>query len=200
MAKSMTGVILAGGASHRMGTDKSFLDLGGTPVIGHVIEILTAVFSRVLIITNDPDKYARFGLPTRPDIIPGLGVLGGIHAALSHIADDAAFVAASDMPFIKPAVVDYLIGAFQDTDAVVPYLAGEYEPLLAVYSRRCLGAVERTIADRKRRAVDLLPSVRLKVIREDELAAIDPDLISIFNINTPEDYERARRIVEEGRP
>jgi molybdopterin-guanine dinucleotide biosynthesis protein A len=200
MAISITGVILAGGASHRMGTDKSFLDLGGIPVIGHVIKILSMTFGRVLIITNDPDKYARFGLPTRPDIIPGLGVLGGIHAALSHITDDAAFVAASDMPFIKPAVVDHLIGAFQDTDAVVPYLAGEYEPLLAVYSKGCLPAVERTIANHKRRAVDLLPAVRMRAIREDELAAIDPDLVSIFNINTPEDYERAKRIIEEGLP
>jgi molybdenum cofactor guanylyltransferase len=196
MPHSITGVILAGGTSHRMGTDKSFLDLGGTPVIGHVIKAMTSAFARVLIITNDQNKYARFGLPMRADIIPGIGTLGGIHAGLSYCEDEAAFFAASDMPFIRPAVINYLAGAFHDTDAVVPYIHGEYEPLLAIYAKSCLSAVEKTIASRKRRAVEFLSRVRMKKIRDDEFSAVDPDHISIFNINTPEDYERAKRIVE----
>ena len=85
MPHEITGVILAGGSSHRMGTDKSFLDLGGEPVIAHVIKVMTAAFPRVLLVTNDPDKYARFGLPMTPDIIPGIGTLGGIHAGLSSL-------------------------------------------------------------------------------------------------------------------
>ncbi len=192
----MTGIILAGGSSHRMGTDKSFLDLGGTPVIGHVVKVMTGAFARVLMITNDPDKYARFGLPMKADIISGIGTLGGIHAGLTYIEDDAAFFAASDMPFIRPALIDYLVAAFHDTQAVVPYLNGEYEPLLAIYAKSCLSAVEKTIASRKRRAVGFLSNVRVRIIRNDEFSTVDPDRISIFNINTPDDYERAKRIVE----
>ncbi len=197
MPHSITGVILAGGSSHRMGTDKSFLDLGGTPVIGHVIKAMTSAFTRVYIITNDPDKYARFGLPMKADVMPGIGTLGGIHAGLYYCEGNAAFFAASDMPFIRPALIDYLVGAFHNTDAVVPFIHGEYEPLLAIYAKSCLSAVEKTIASRKRRAVGFLSSVRVKKIRDDEFSAVDPDYVSIFNINTPEDYERAKRI-EEG--
>jgi molybdopterin-guanine dinucleotide biosynthesis protein A len=200
MSGSVTGMILAGGSSRRMGTDKSFLDLGGKPVVERTIEILTGSFDRVLIITNDPDKYARFGLPMRPDIIPGIGVLAGIHAGLSYLKDGAAFFAASDMPFIRPALVEYLVGAFEDTDAVVPYFRGEYEPLLALYSKKCLSAVEKSINARKRRAISFLSNVRVRLVREGELIGVDPDLISFFNINTPEDYERAKRIAEESGP
>jgi len=194
----MTGIILAGGASRRMGTDKSFLDLGGRPVVGYVIDVLTAVFPRVLIITNDPDRYARFGLPTLPDVVPGVGALGGIHAGLYHLTDDAALFVASDMPFIRPAVIDYLAGAFHDTDAVVPFLAGNYEPLLAVYSKRCLAGVEGALAARRRRPVEFFAGVRTRMVLEDELRPIDPRLLSTFNINTPADYEAACRIFEEG--
>lgn len=197
MPHKITGMILAGGISRRMGTDKSFLDLGGEPVIAHVIQAVTAAFPRVLLITNDPDKYARFGLPMTPDIIPGIGTLGGIHAGLSSLTSGAAFMTASDMPFIRREVMDYLVGAFNDTDAVVPYLRGEYEPLLAVYSKRCLPAIEKTIASRKRRAVDFLKSVRLRTVLDDEFRSVDPGLVSIFNINTPADYARANLIARE---
>jgi molybdopterin-guanine dinucleotide biosynthesis protein A len=197
MRKSITGVILAGGASRRMGADKSFLDLGGRPIITHVIDALTERFSRVIIITNDPDKYARFGLPLFPDVIPGIGTLGGIHAGLSHIHDEAAFFVASDMPFVKPEVIDYLVGTFHDTDAVIPCLSGYFEPLLAVYSKRCLTAVERALAEHKRRPVDFLGDVRTRMVLEDELSRIDPESASIFNINTPQDYERAQRRLDE---
>jgi molybdopterin-guanine dinucleotide biosynthesis protein A len=198
MQESVTGVILAGGSSRRMGTDKSLLDLGGKPIIGHVIDVLTESFSRVFIITNDPKRYARFGLPTMPDIIYGTGVLGGIHAGLYYLRDDAAFFVASDMPFIKPAVIDYLIGAFHDTDAVVPCLAGKYEPLLAVYSKECLTTVEKALAGHKRRPVDFLAGVQTRMVSEDELYPVDPGLISTFNVNTPEDYRKARLIIAEG--
>lgn len=105
MIESITGVVLAGGASRRMGADKSFLDLGGKPIVRHVIDTLTQLFSRVIIITNDREKYARFGMPTLADIIPGVGTLGGIHAGLHYLRDRAGFFVTSDMPFIKPAVI-----------------------------------------------------------------------------------------------
>ena len=197
MSDSMTGVILAGGASRRMGADKSFLDLGGRPIVEHVIDVLTESFPRVFIITNDPDKYARFGVPTMPDIIPGVGTLGGIHTGLHYLKDRAAFFVASDMPFIRPSVIEYLTGALHDTDAVIPCLAGYYEPLLAVYSKECLAGVERSIAEKKRRPVEFLADVRTREASEDELCPIDPGLLSIFNINTPDDYVRARELYEE---
>jgi len=197
MSDSMTGVILAGGESRRMGVDKSFLDLGGRPIIEHVVDILTESFPRVFIITNDPDKYERFGVPMLPDVIPGVGTLGGIHAGLHSLEDRAAFFVASDMPFIRPGVIDYLTDAFHDTDAVVPCLAGYYEPLLAVYSKECLVHAERAIAEQKRRPVEFLEGVRMRKVLEDELCPIDPGLLSIFNINTPDDYVRACELYEE---
>jgi molybdopterin-guanine dinucleotide biosynthesis protein A len=195
MQESVTGFILAGGSSRRMGTNKSFLDLGGKTIVGRVIDVLTGSFPRVLIITNDPERYGRFGLPTMPDIISGIGALGGIHAGLHYLSGSAAFFVGADMPFIRPAVIDYLVGAFYDTDAVIPYLAGQYHPLLAVYSKKCLPTVEKTLADHKHRPVEFFTNVRTRTVHEDELCPIDPGLISAFNVNTPEDYRRARLIV-----
>ncbi len=197
MEGSVTGVILAGGSSRRMGTDKSFLEVGGKALIERVIDVFGSVFSRTIIVTNEPEKYARFGLETRRDVMPGIGTLGGIHAGLFYLVDNAAFFAASDMPFIKRELIEYLVAARGDSDAAVPYFNGYYEPLFAAYSKRCLAAVQKRISSGTQQAISFLNDVNVRLVGEEELLAVDRELLSFFNINTPQDYERAKLIARE---
>jgi molybdopterin-guanine dinucleotide biosynthesis protein A len=197
MVRSVTGVILAGGSSRRMGTDKSFLDLGGRAVVEWVVGVFEKAFGRVMIITNEPEKYARFGIETRPDVVPDIGTLGGIHAGLFYLEDRAAFFAGSDMPFIEEKLVEHVARVRGDFDAAVPYVKGEYEPLLSVYGKGCLGAVEKKIAAGRRRAVSFFSDINVRLVNQDEVKSLDPKLLSFFNINTPADYRRAQRIAEE---
>jgi molybdopterin-guanine dinucleotide biosynthesis protein A len=180
-----------------MGTDKSFLELGGKALIERVIDVFGSAFSRTIIVTNEPEKYSRFGLEIKRDVVPGVGTLGGIHAGLFYLEDNAAFFAASDMPFIKRELIEYLVAARQDSDAAVPYFNGYYEPLFAVYSKRCLGAVQKRINSGTQQAISFLKDVNVRLVGQEEILAVDGELLSFFNINTPQDYERAKLIAVE---
>ncbi len=193
----MTGVILAGGESERMGRDKAFLELGEKKVIERVISALSGIVGKIIIVTNDPLKYAAFGLETVRDIYPGVGVLGGIHTGLSYMRGDSGFFCACDMPFINPDLVKYIISKKgRRAAAVIPKVGGELEPLFAVYSKKCLVPAEDAIKAGERRIVSFFGKIRVREIPEGELLALDPDLLSFMNLNTPGDLKRANAIIE----
>src|SRR5690606_26581772 len=134
-----TGVLLAGGQSRRMKTNKALLDWQGEPLIAFQARRFQAWFSETILITNTPSEYAFLGLPMYSDRIPGLGPLVGIEAALGASRFPLAFVAACDMPFIDEALVRYMVElAAGDYDAVVPRIGRQREPLHAVYGKACL--------------------------------------------------------------
>ena len=192
----MTGVILAGGESARMGRDKAFLELGGEKVIERVISALFGIVKKIIIVTNDPLKYAGLGLETARDIYPGVGVLGGIHTGLSYMRGDSGFFCACDMPFVNPDLAKFIISKKgRRAAAVIPKVGGELEPLFAVYSKKCLVPAEDAIKAGERRIVSFFDKVRVKEIPEGELLAIDPGLLSFMNLNTPGDLERAKAII-----
>jgi molybdopterin-guanine dinucleotide biosynthesis protein A len=192
----MTGVILAGGKSLRMGRDKAFLELGGTAVIERVISALGGITERLIIVTDDPLKYAGYGLETASDIYPGVGVLGGIHTGLSYMREDSGFFCACDMPFINPDLVKFIIEKRGRASAAVPRVGGELEPLFAVYSKNCLKPAEDAIKAGEKRIISFFDNIKVKEIPEAEIKSIDPDLLSFMNLNTPEDLKRAGAIVE----
>ncbi len=190
-AERVTGVVLAGGLSRRMGTDKALLDLAGRPLVARVVDGLRAVFSRLLCVTNDPDRLAFLGVPTAGDLVPGAGPLGGIHAALRAARTDAVFVAACDMPFLNPELVRYLVAALAGHDAAVPRWGDHLEPLHACYSRACLPAIEARLAAGRFKVDGWFGQVRLRVVGPEEVRRLDPEGLSFFNANTPEEYLRA---------
>jgi molybdopterin-guanine dinucleotide biosynthesis protein A len=192
----MTGVILAGGASKRMGEDKAFLSLGETVIIERVMGVLSSLFGRVFIVTDDPKKYASFDVEAVADVYPGIGALGGIHTGLFYARDEAAFFCACDMPFILPDLVKYIISKRGRAAAAVPVVGGNYEPLFSVYGKKCIRHIEAAIEGGEKRIVSFFPAVRIQEITEEELRAVDPELVSLMNINTPEDLARARRMIE----
>ena len=189
----VTLAVLAGGASTRMGRNKALLPIAGRPLIAHIIQRLRPIADEVIVIARDPAPYAFLGLPIATDHYTGIGPLAGLHAALSAARGDLVALVACDMPFVRADVFAHLIGLAYDVDVVMPRLDGREEPLHAVYRRRtCLPAVEATIAEGKRRLIAFLPRVRVRYVDDDALRALDPDLQSFVNVNTPEEWEQAK--------
>ncbi len=188
----ITGVILAGGGSWRMQSDKSLLPLLGARFIDHVYRVMAALFDEVLIVTNSPDGYADIACRKVPDIHVNRGVLAGIHAGLCHARHDKVFVVACDMPFINPQVVRAVCGGTEQADVVIPAHAKGLEPLHALYGKHCIGAIVCQLDAGQQRIASFFPEVHVREIGDEHWQDVDPEGRSFRNINTPEEYFRLR--------
>jgi molybdopterin-guanine dinucleotide biosynthesis protein A len=194
----VTGAILAGGRSRRMGSDKGLLPFGGRRLVEVVLERVRPLFPQVMIIADDSVAYGRFGVPVEGDRVPDKGPLGGIHAALCASRFPHTFCIACDMPLANPTVIAHLCSLARDHDVVVPCSAKGLEPLHAVYARSCLPHLERMIRENRLRVDALYAAVRVRRVGEDELRPLDPSLRCFLNVNTPEELEAARRLLGRG--
>jgi len=185
----IAGVIMAGGASSRFGSNKALALLDGKPLIRHVADILSPFFPTCLLSTNTPEAYAFLGLPTVADIFPCAGPLAGIHAALNNIAEPRAFIVGCDMPLIAPALIRYLctLAEQDDWDVVLPWPATGPEPLCAVYSRAALPAMEKNLRQRRWILSVTVSELRVRRVAETELLTVIDNLRIFHNINRPED-------------
>ncbi len=188
-------VILAGGRATRMGTNKCVMPLAGKPVVSHILNELSPHAAETFLIANEPAPLLAFGLAIYPDDIPGLGPLGGLATALRRASQPRIVLTACDMPFIRWSLVEYLLSLADSAQVVMPRVGGEAEPLLAVYSRSCLPAIERSLAAGERRMVSFLASVQLREVDEGELLSSDPTRMTFFNLNTPDDVTKAEKIM-----
>lgn len=188
----MNGIILAGGRSSRIGTDKAFIKFAGVPIIERTLSLFKSLFVKCLIVTNKPNNYSYLNCPLVSDHYNNIGPLGGLHAGLFTSDSHLNFVVACDMPLIKPEVVKYITG-IQGYDAVVPLINGFPEPLLAVYSRRCLPAIEKMIAEKEYKISRLYDRVKTKFLPEEEIGKLDPELESFSNLNTLKALEKHER-------
>jgi len=193
-----TGVILAGGMNTRFsGQDKAFLSVGGMRIIDHLFSLFNALFEDILLVTNDPYKYLEWDINIVSDLFPVRSSLTGIHAGLFYTLNPFAFFAACDTPFLKRELVEIIINSIeQGVDVVIPETPAGLEPLCAVYSKECLKPVEQQIIQKKFKIGQLFKKRRVKKIPEKILREKDPDLISFFNINTPQDQEKAEKMLE----
>ncbi|HSD51871.1 MAG TPA: molybdenum cofactor guanylyltransferase [Candidatus Methylomirabilis sp.] len=190
----MTGAILAGGRSTRMGTNKALLEFGGMRIIEGLLAKIRPLFPEILIIANERDIYADLGVPVLGDRIPGKGSLGGIYTAVYHGAFPQAFCIACDMPLASPAVIAHLRNLAPGYDVVVPRTAEGYQPLHAVYGKTCLPHMEEMIGADRLKIDRLFPLVRVRTVEETELRALDPTLSCFINVNTREELEAALRL------
>lgn len=186
------GVVLAGGASQRMGRDKAALVLAGETLLARVVRLLRAALGGVVVV-GPPERAALVpGVRVVPDAAPGQGPLGAIATALDALNTPAIFVAACDMPFLRPALVAYLAGLAPSHDAVVPRTDHGTEQLCAVYGRGCLPAIAAQLAAGERAIAPLYARVRTRFVAPEEWCAHDPDGASFRNLNTPDDWRRAQ--------
>jgi molybdopterin-guanine dinucleotide biosynthesis protein A len=187
----MTGIVLSGGESRRMGRDKAFLKLDGISLIEHVLRALRGVFSRIIIVTNDPASYVSYGAVVVTDAFDKQGPLTGIYSGLLHSRDDYNFVVACDMPFLNPDLITYMAGLAEGHDIVAPMVAGYLEPLHAFYHRRLLPVIEERLRRDERKIRDIYSDARVRYVLEPEIARFDPGQRSFKNLNTPEEYKEA---------
>jgi molybdopterin-guanine dinucleotide biosynthesis protein A len=199
----ITGLVLAGGASTRMGRDKAFLELDGKPLIKIVIERMARVCAEVLIVAGDVRPYAGLGVPVVADRFQGVGVLGGLHAGLEAAAHELTLVVGCDMPFLNLDLLRAFVAWAEGFDVVLlrhePPLRKRsavggaeglfIEPLHGAYRRACLSAIEAAIRAKRRRIISFFPHVRVRYVTPDEVIPFDPDLRSFRNINTPQEWE-----------
>lgn len=191
--EAVTGIVLAGGRSQRMGRDKAALPFGNLPLVAWIVARVGAVCHPVMVVAKDATAYRECGVTVVADRWPGEGPLVGLYTGLSAIATEYAVAVACDLPFVEPAVLTGLIGLSSGWSAVVPEALGNVHPLCAVYHR----SVAQQAEDLLRRGGGSLrrllsqPTLRVRMVSEGELRAWDPTCHSFTNLNTPEEYEKA---------
>lgn len=183
-----TGVILAGGESRRMGSDKSLLALDGERFIERSYQLMASLFDEVLIVTNSPDLYVNIPCRKVPDLYRGQGALAGIHSGLHHASHCQVFVAACDMPFLNPELIRHLCREIGQADLHIPRTDSGLEPLHSCYRKSCLGAIERLLNNNGRRIADFFKDVRVNELCSEAWQRYDTAGHSFHNINTPQDY------------
>jgi molybdopterin-guanine dinucleotide biosynthesis protein A len=187
---SVSGVILAGGSSSRLGRNKAFIEIAGQLLIERVVEQVRAVVGEVRLVTNSPKQFAFLRLPMVRDIYQGIGTLGGLHAGLSAIRTEYGLVAGCDMPFLNPDLLRYIVSRRIGYDVVMPRMGQHYEPLHAIYAKRCLPGIEQAISSGRRRILHACVGMRVRWVRTSQVALYDPHCLSFFNVNTAGDVAR----------
>jgi molybdopterin-guanine dinucleotide biosynthesis protein A len=196
---TVSGIVLAGGQSSRLGTDKSFINVNGQSLIEHIVAKLTRLSDDVIIVTNSPDEYDHLEARLVGDIYPGKGALGGIYSGLRAAANAYSLVVACDMPFLDPNLLRYMIILAREHDVVIPRIGGLPEPLHAIYSKNCLEPIDRLLARGDLKIIDFFSEVRVRYVEEGEVDIFDPQHLSFFNVNTPHDLEEMKKLARKGK-
>lgn len=194
-SQDITGVILAGGSSRRMGCDKGQLVLNGKTLFEHALTTMQTLCDKIIISGERLDRDS-YQFPWVADSYPG-SALGGLHGALKHVQSDWILVIPCDLAFPDAAILQQLVNARGATDALIPQTQKGLEPVVALYHKRCLKPMEIMLQNNQHRILDLLKLINYSTFDCSTLAAGWED--AFMNINTPEDLERARTIARSDR-
>lgn len=195
MENTVSGCLIAGGKSRRMGRDKRFLQVEGTSLIDRSLRVLEALFDEVVIVLAEPIPGWTGGRHrVTYDAIRNCGSLGGLYTGLMEAASPRIFAVACDMPFLNADVIRYLVQLDPEADIVGARLPIGLQPMHAVYSKRCASVLERMARSGDLKIQQLFddPRLSIKLVGESELRGLDPHLRSFLNINTPDDYHAAQ--------
>lgn len=186
LSEKATAIILAGGESLRMGTDKAMLPVKGKTMIEHICTQLCHSFTETLISTADPNKYGFLGFKVMPDKQPNQGPLMGIASALQASANELNFVMACDIPRVPMHLVHQMLAEAEDADIVVPITGNEkYEPLFAVYRKNALIAINKVLNGPSRKISDVFAHCKVRFLK-----ISTPALFT--NLNTKAEYKNFR--------
>ena len=192
-----SGVILSGGLSTRFGgQNKALSQIGGRRIIDRLLDVFSDLFDEIILVTNDPQNFLKLDLTIVTDIFDLRSSLTGIHTGLFYAKNPYTFFSACDTPFLKKELVEFLVEQIEKKiDIIMPETSAGFEPLCAIYSKRCLKPAEAHLKAEKLKIQWAFRSNRIKNIPEKLLRNVDPELRSFFNINTPEDLEKAEAMV-----
>ncbi|PLX09954.1 MAG: molybdenum cofactor guanylyltransferase [Marinilabiliales bacterium] len=185
--REISGIILSGGKSSRMGSEKGMKIFNGKPLIEYAIEALGISCKNIIISTNNPEFYEKYNIPLIKDEIKNIGPMGGIYSCLRQSNTEYNLVLSCDMPFIDKELISYLINAISsDYTAVVPvHDENKLEPLCAVYSRTSLITIEKQIWKEDYKLMNLLNEINVKKLIIDEWDRFDMNYFR--NFNSPKD-------------
>ena len=196
---SITGIILAGGKSTRIGANKPQLKIGNSHLIDRVLDTLSQFTSSILIVTTEGQiGLAKSATPSArmvKDIYPGKGPLGGIYTGLMHAETSYSLVVGCDMPFLNSGLIKYLIDGASSFDAIAPKIGWMIQPLHAIYSKRCVPSIEALIREDQLQIIKLFNLVNTRYVTEKEIDQFDPDHLSFLNINTEGDLLKAEVLI-----
>ena len=196
----ITGVLLAGGKSRRMGTDKRRILLNGRTLFERSLAGLEDIFSEVLIVLAEDDSDLDSGhSKVIIDLIPNCATAGGLFTGLSYAERDTVFVVACDMPFLHVELIAYMASQTKGFDITVAKLMQGVQPLHGFYGKACLPRLEEMLKSNNLKLQHILEdrNLTINVIPESELTGIDENLLSFVNLNTPADLEMAAKILRQ---
>ena len=185
--RDITGVILVGGKSRRMGTDKAFLKVDDIPIFERVLSVFRRCFQRVVLIGDRAERFQAYALPVLPDSYPGSS-LGGLYTGLELATTPYVFVSSCDLPYALAGIVRHLCSLREGFDAVVVTTSQGYEPLFALYAKGCLPAIKALLDSGRYCAYAFYPQVNVRFVPYGEIAPLDPDGRAFLNVNTPEEF------------
>ncbi|HEY2882956.1 MAG TPA: molybdenum cofactor guanylyltransferase [Pirellulales bacterium] len=193
------GIILAGGHSRRMGAAKADLQFGNETMLAHTVRIVERAGLRVIVVAAPNQRLPPLSANVRvvrdrqPDRGPLEAIAAGLHAWREiDPAVEAVWICACDTPLLKPEFIRRMIEMLDaESDAATPIVDGMPHPLAGAYRVKILPAVERMLAANQLRLVDLLAQIKTQFVAREELFDVDPELQSLRNVNTPEEYQAA---------
>lgn len=194
MEIEVTGVLLAGGKSRRMGEDKRYLVVGEQTLLERGLEMLQSIFCEVLVVIAQDSPPLSIDARVVRDLVPECGSLGGLYTGLTQATTPYIFVVACDMPFLNQTVIAQFTSQRAAADIVIAKLDDRLHPMHALYSKRCLPALEQMIRARQLKIQEIVSqsSLRARYVTEADLLTIDPSGHSFYNVNTMADLEAAR--------
>jgi molybdopterin-guanine dinucleotide biosynthesis protein A len=193
----VTGIILAGGRSRRMGEDKRYLVLGEQTLLERGLGVLHSIFQEALVVIAQDSPPLGIDARVVRDLVPECGSLGGLYSGLMQATTPWVFVVACDMPFLNQAVIAQFTSRRATADIVMAKLEARLHPMHALYGKQCLPVLEQMIRARqlKIQAMMSQSSLRVRYVTEADLLTIDPFGRSFYNVNTLADLEAARSLL-----
>jgi molybdopterin-guanine dinucleotide biosynthesis protein A len=198
MIENITGIILCGGKSSRMKTNKAFLKLGNIPIIEIMLQKMKQNFDNLILSSNNTELFAYLNVPIVKDIYLDRGPLAGIHSSLKYSATEKNFIISCDIPLITVELIKYLSEYNSDKKIILPVLKGRIQQLCGVYSKSILADVEQLLKasqgnnEVKGSIFNLLERVDAEIVDVSSFSSPGDDIF--LNMNTPEDYELIKKI------
>ncbi|AOY76043.1 molybdenum cofactor guanylyltransferase [Clostridium formicaceticum] len=194
--KGISAVILAGGGSTRMGRNKALLQLGEKTMIEIVVDTLRPVFDEIILVTNHPEEYSKLKdiLFVKDKMITKeKNSLVGIYTGLAIAKNPYTFVVPCDMPFIDQDLIDYMTRQLEDEDVIIPFVEGHYQPLHAIYGKRCKDPIKKMLEAEQYKIINFFHEVSVKTIDDETVKKFSKDMKCFLNINTYDAYLKVRQ-------
>ncbi len=200
--KNITGIILSGGKSSRMGSNKSLLKLGDKTLIERAVDLMRGCFEKNILITNEPQLYEFLDVEMYEDIIPNLGPLSGIHSGLVNSKTEKNFVISCDMPMMKREIVNYIASFNSGKEIIIPFDGKKIQQLCGVYSKNFTESAAKILngellnnsfKSKKKSVYDLLEQIGCEKVDVSKLTYFNSYIF--LNINDPDDYKKVQELI-----